>query len=141
MPFQSSVTFLSSRETRHSCTRVRQVKIKQVAEEMGVQYVLEGVFERSGDKVRITAQLVDALTGKHLMSEQSEREVKDIFALQDDVTMKVLTSLRVNLTEGENARAFARGTKNLEAYLKVLQAYEVRIIWNKESLGASPSIG
>jgi len=112
----------------------RQVKVQQVAEEMGVRYVLEGSVRKMGDKVRITAQLVDALTGNHLMSEQYERDVKDIFAIQDDVTMKVLTSLRVNLTEGESARAFARGTKNLEAYLKLLQAYEQRIIWNKESL-------
>ena len=112
----------------------RQVKVQQVAEELGVQYVLEGSVRRMGDKVRITAQLVDALTGNHLMSEQYERDVKDVFAMQDDVTMKVLTSLRVNLTEGENARALARGTKNLGAYLKMLQAYEVRIIWNKESL-------
>jgi adenylate cyclase len=112
----------------------RQVKVEQVAEEMGVRYVLEGSVRKMGDKVRITAQLVDALTGNYLMSEQYERDVKDIFAIQDDVTMKVLTSLRVNLTEGESARAFARGTKNLEAYLKLLQAYEQRIIWNKESL-------
>jgi adenylate cyclase len=111
----------------------RPVKIQQVAEEMGVRYVLEGSVRKMGDKVRITAQLVDALTGRHLMSEQYERDVKDIFALQDDVTMKVLTSLRVNLTEGESARTFAQGTKNLEAYLKILQAYELRVIWNKES--------
>ena len=112
----------------------RHVKVQQVAEEMGVRYVLEGSVRKMGDKVRITAQLVDALTGNHLMSEQYERDVKDIFAVQDDVTMKVLTSLRVNLTEGESARAFARGTKNLEAYLKLLQAYEQRVIHNKDSL-------
>ena len=111
----------------------RPVKIQQVAEEMGVRYVLEGSVRKMGDKVRITAQLVDALTGNHLMSEQYERDVKDIFAIQDDVTMKVLTSLRVNLIEGESARTFARGTKNLEAYLKILQAYEQRAICNKES--------
>ncbi|MGD0234037.1 MAG: adenylate/guanylate cyclase domain-containing protein [Syntrophorhabdales bacterium] len=112
----------------------RQVKVQQVAEELGVQYVLEGSVRKMGDKVRITAQLVDALTGNHLMSEQYERDLKDLFAVQDDVTMKVLTSLRVQLTEGESARALARGTKNLEAYLKILQAYEQRLIWNKESL-------
>jgi adenylate cyclase len=111
----------------------RHVKVQQVAEEMGVRYVLEGSVRKMGDTVRITAQLVDALTGNHLMSEQYERDVKDIFALQDDVTMKVLTSLRVNLTEGESARTFARGTKNPEAYLKILQAYEQRVIYNKES--------
>ena len=111
----------------------KPVKVQQVAEELGVRYVLEGSVRKMGDKVRITAQLVDALTGNHLMSEQYERDLKDIFAIQDDVTMKVLTSLRVNLTEGESARTFARGTKNLEAYLKLLQAYEQRAIWNKES--------
>ncbi len=112
----------------------RQVKVQQVAEELGVRYVLEGSVRKMGDKVRITAQLVDALTGNHLMSEQYERDLKDLFALQDDVTMKVLTSLRVHLTEGESARTFARGTKNLEAYLKLLQAYEQRTIYNKESV-------
>jgi TolB-like protein len=111
----------------------RHVKIQQVAEEMGIRYVLEGSVRKMGDKVRITAQLADALTGSHLMSEQYERDVKDVFAIQDDVTMRVLTSLRVNLTEGESARTFARSTKNLEAYLKILQAYEQRVIWNKES--------
>ncbi|MGD0235937.1 MAG: adenylate/guanylate cyclase domain-containing protein [Syntrophorhabdales bacterium] len=111
----------------------KPVKVQQVAEELGVRYVLEGSVRKMGDRVRITAQLVDALTGNHLMSEQYERDLKDVFALQDDVTMKVLTSLRVQLTEGENARAFARGTRNLEAYLKVLQAYEQRVIYNKES--------
>ena len=112
----------------------RQVKVQQVAEEMGVQYVLEGSVRKMGEKVRLATQLVDALTGKRLMSEQYERDIKDIFALQDDVTMKVLTSLRVHLTEGESARAFARGTKNLQAYLKLLQAYEQRATFNKESL-------
>jgi len=99
-----------------------------------VRYVLEGSVRKMGDKVRITAQLVDALTGNHLMSEEYERDVKDVFAIQDDVTMKVLTSLRVQLTEGESARTLARGTKNLEAYLKLLQAYEQRQIYNKESM-------
>jgi adenylate cyclase len=112
----------------------KPVKIQQVAEELGVQYVLEGSVRKMGDKVRITAQLVDALTGNRLMSEQYEGDVKDVFAIQDDVTIKVLTSLRVNLTEGESARPFARGTKNLEAYLKLLQTYEQRLIYNKESL-------
>jgi adenylate cyclase len=111
----------------------RHVKIQQVAEEMVVRYVLEGSVRKVGDKVRITAQLVDTLTGNQLMSEQYESDLKDVFAIQDEVTMKVLTSLRVNLTDGESARTFARGTKNLEAYLKIVQAYELRVIWNKES--------
>ena len=111
----------------------KPVKVQQVAEELGVRYVLEGSVRKMGDKVRITAQLVDALTGNHLMSEEYERDVKDVFAVQDDLTMKILTSLRVQLTEGESARTLARGTKNLEAYLKLLQSYEHRVIYTKES--------
>ncbi len=111
----------------------KQVGARQVAEEMGVRYVMEGNVRKMGDRVRITVQLVDTLTGQELMSEQYERDLKDIFVMQDDVTMKVLTSLRVSLTEGESARTFARDTKNLEAYLRILQAYDLRAIWNKES--------
>ncbi len=128
-----SNVFVIARDSSFSY-KGKQVKVQRVAEELGVQYVLEGSVRKMGDKVRITAQLVDALTGRHLMSEQYERDLKDIFAIQDDVTMKVLTSLRVNLTEGESARALARGTNNLEAYLKILQAYELRMVYNKDSL-------
>jgi TolB-like protein/class 3 adenylate cyclase len=64
----------------------KPVKVQQVAEELGVRYVLEGSVQRSGDRVRITAQLIDALTGHHLWAEQYERTFGDIFALQDDIT-------------------------------------------------------
>src|SRR5512136_1548481 len=81
----------------------KPVKVKQVSEELGVRYVLEGSFQRSGDRVRITAQLIDALTGNHLWAERYDRDLKDIFALQDEITMKILTATRVKLTEGEHA--------------------------------------
>ena len=68
----------------------KAVKVKQVSEELGVRYVLEGSVQRSGDRVRITAQLVDALTGSQLLSERYDGETTDVFALQDDITMKVL---------------------------------------------------
>jgi adenylate cyclase len=99
------------------------VKVQQVAEELGVRYVLEGSVQRSGNRVRITAQLIDALTGNHLWAERYDRDLKDIFAVQDEITMKILISMRVRLTEGEQALR-VRPPRNLEAYLKVLQASE-----------------
>jgi adenylate cyclase len=110
----------------------KPVKVQQIAEELGVRYVMEGSIRKTGDQVRITVQLIDALNGHHMWAERYDRPFKDLLAMQDDVIMKILTSLRVKLTEGENARAFAKGTKNLEAYLKILQAYEQRLIFNKQ---------
>ena len=81
----------------------KPVKVKQVSEELGVRYVLEGSVQRSGDRFLITVQLIDALTGHHLRAERYESNLKDIFALQDEVTMKILTALQVELTEGDQA--------------------------------------
>ena len=69
----------------------KSVDVRQVGREMGVKYVLEGSVRREGERIRATAQLVDATTGNHLFSERYDREVKDLFALQDDITMKVMT--------------------------------------------------
>jgi adenylate cyclase len=102
----------------------KAVKIKQVSEELGVQYVLEGSVRRDGDRVRITAQLIDGLSGKHLWAERYDGDLKDIFALQDQITMKVITQLRGKMVAGGEVRSAAKGTKNLEAYLKHLQASE-----------------
>jgi adenylate cyclase len=112
----------------------KNVKAQQVAEEMGVQYVLEGSVQRTGDRVRVTAHLVDALNGRELMSERYDRNVKDIFALQDEITMNVLSAMRVVLTEGEMARVMTKGTKNLDAYLKVMQANQLRYVYNPQNL-------
>jgi len=101
----------------------KPVKVQQVSRELGVRFVLEGSVQKAGDQLRVTAQLVDATTGNHLWSERYDRELKGIFALQDDVTKNIITALQIKLTEGDQARAFARGTDNLDAYLKCLQAY------------------
>jgi adenylate cyclase len=110
----------------------KAVKIQQVGEDLGVRYVLEGNVQRSGDTLRVTAQLIDATTGHHLWSERYDREMKGIFALQDDITMKVISALQVKLMEGEHARILAKGTKNLQAYLKYLQAREIFFTVTKE---------
>jgi adenylate cyclase len=111
----------------------KPVKVQQVSEELGVRYVLEGSVRKAGDKIRITAQLIDALNGHHLWARQYDRSLEDIFAVQDEITKKIITAMQVKLTEGEQARATAKGTDNLEAYLKYLQAYELMHRLNPES--------
>jgi len=102
----------------------KPVKIQQVAEDLGVQYVLEGSVRKSEDQVRITAQLIDAITGKHLWAERYDRPLKDIFAVQDEITFKILESLHIKISGNDLARSCARGTDNLDAYFKVLQTHE-----------------
>jgi len=111
----------------------KPVKVQQVSEELGVRYVLEGSVRKSGDKIRVTAQLIDALNGQHLWAGRYDRNLSDIFAVQDEITKKIITAMQVKLTEGEQARAAAKGTNNLEAYLKYLQAKEYANVLNIES--------
>jgi adenylate cyclase len=111
----------------------KPIKIQKVAEDLGVQYVLEGSVQKSGNRIRITAQLVDAISGHHLWAEQYDKNLEDLFALQDEIIIKILTALRVKLTShGEQARQVARGTNNLKAFLKYLQAREYLLRWNKD---------
>jgi adenylate cyclase len=102
----------------------KPVKVQKVAEDLGVKYVLEGSVQKTADRIRITAQLIDATTGHHLWSERYDRDPEDIFAVQDDITMEIMKAMQVKLSGGEQARVWARGTENLEAYMKVLQALE-----------------
>jgi adenylate cyclase len=110
----------------------KPVKVQQVAEELGVRYVLEGSVRQSGGLVRITAQLIDATSGHHLWAEKYDRSLKDIFALQDEITQRVLTSLEVKLTEGEQARVWSKGTNNIEAYEKSREGLEYFRLWTKD---------
>jgi len=110
----------------------KEVDVRTVGRELGVRYVLEGSVRGSNDQLRITAQLVDAKTGNHLWAERYDRELKDIFSVQDEITKKIIIELQVKLTTGEEARVFGTGTSNLEAYLKVLQAGKYIHRTNKE---------
>ena len=110
----------------------KPVKVQQVGEELGVQYVLEGSVRKAGNRVRITAQLVETLAGHHLWAERYDRDLKDIFALQDEITFKILTALQVTLTEGERARVWATRTDNLDAFLKYLQARQSAGLFTRE---------
>jgi len=112
----------------------KSVKVQKVARELGVRYVLEGSVRKAGGRVRITAQLIDATTGHHLWSERYDRDLEDVFALQDEITMKILMALQVKLTEGEQARVLGKGTENHEAYVKILQGREHIYRMNKEGI-------
>ena len=111
----------------------KPVKVKQVSEELGVRYVLEGSVQRSGDRIRVNAQLIDALKGHHLWAERYDRDVKDIFAIQDEITMKIITALQVKLTSGEMIHVLAKGAKNIDAFTKYLQAVDLWTRLTKES--------
>jgi adenylate cyclase len=112
----------------------KPVKVQQVSEELGVRYVLEGSVQKSSSRIRINVQLIDAISGQHVWAQSYDRDLKDIFALQDEVILKIASAMSVNLTAGEQARGWAEGTKSLEAYLKLMQGREYRLKGNRESL-------
>jgi adenylate cyclase len=113
----------------------KAVKVKQVSEDLGVRYVLEGSFQRSDNRVRITAQLVDALTGHPIWTERYDGESTDLFALQDNITMKVAGAVRVKLGEGEASSWYLKyytGKRGLDCYLKNLEA---RSYMDRQTIG------
>jgi adenylate cyclase len=131
--FKVPQLFVIARDTSFSY-KGKAVKASQVSEELGVQYILEGSVQRDGDRVRVTAQLIDALKGHHLWTDQYDRELKDLFAVLDDITKNIITALHVKLTYGESARIFARGTENLKAYLKTLEGLWYLMQSTKDSI-------
>jgi TolB-like protein/Flp pilus assembly protein TadD len=106
---------------------------QQVSHELGVRYVLEGSVQKAEARVRINAQLVDAATGQHVWAERYDREVKDIFALQDDLTRRIVSALQVRLTAEEQGRVEQVPTNNLEAYDYFLRGKEQGGRFTKEA--------
>jgi adenylate cyclase len=106
----------------------KAVEVAEVSRRLGVRYVVEGSVRKAGNRVRINAQLVDATTGGHLWAERYDRELQNIFALQDEVTQKIVFALKIQLTPEEQARFRQAPTNNLEAYDYFLrgQAYTWR---------------
>jgi adenylate cyclase len=106
----------------------KPVKVQEVAKDLAVRYVLEGSVRRAGERVRITAQLVDAETGGHIWAERYDREIEDVFTLQDEVTEKIILALRVKTEKAEIDRVMHKTTENLNAYDWALRgrAYEHR---------------
>jgi adenylate cyclase len=102
----------------------RPVEVSRISEELGVQYVLEGSVRRSGKKVRITAQLIDGVKGHHLWAERFDREIKEIFTVQDEIALKIVKTLHVKMQAGQVGSETGRGAKNLDVFLKSIEARE-----------------
>ena len=94
----------------------RAIDVRQVAQDLGVRFVLEGSVRKSGTRIRITAQLIDAITGTHVWADRFDREIEDIFVVQDEITLRLATEMQVKLTEGEQARLRYTTTTNVAAW-------------------------
>ncbi len=105
----------------------KAVKVDEIGRDLGVRYVLEGSVQRAGDRVRINVQLIDASTGGHLWAERYDRDLKNIFALQDEITEKIVAALEVKLAPGEEKQLTRRYTDNLEAYDLYLRGREYQL--------------
>ena len=120
----------------------KAVDIRVVARELGVRSVLEGSIRRAGNRVRITAQLIDAETGGHLWADRFDRELSDIFAVQDEVTRRIVDALKIKLSPGEAARLDAVETTNSKAHDFFLLGREV--LWgtirNRETFERSTDL-
>ena len=111
----------------------KNVHVQEVSTKLGVRYVLEGSVRKSGNRVRITSQLIDATTGGHLWAERFDRDLTDIFAVQDDVTHQIVAALSVNLSPGDRQRLSAEYTENLEAFDYFLRGRELWWLHAKET--------
>jgi TolB-like protein len=100
----------------------KAVHLKQVAEELGVGYVVEGSVRKSGDRVRITAQLNDVVTGGHVWAERYDRDLADVFAVQDEITEKIVAAIEPQLYAAENFRARRKPPDSLDAWDLVMRA-------------------
>jgi len=110
----------------------KPVEVKQVSEELGVRYVLEGSVRQSEGKVRITVQLIDAIDGHHLWAERFDQEIKEVFTLQDEIAFKTAKALHIKLKEGQVGSETGRGATNLEPFLKSLEAREQVLRYTKD---------
>ncbi len=111
----------------------KAVKVQDIGKELGVRYVLEGSVRKADSEVRITAQLIDTTTGGHLWSERYDRPLREIFALQDEIVHKIVTTLKLQLTLWEHGLLVRKRTESLEAYDYYLRAREYHDRYTKEA--------
>ena len=107
--------FVISRTTT-STYKNKQLNAKQVAEELGVRFVLEGSVQRSGDTMRVTAQLIDAISGKHVWAENYDRDITDLFAVKDEIILNIASNVSGELDAGETDQIARSGTESLKAW-------------------------
>jgi adenylate cyclase len=109
----------------------KSISVKQIAKELGVKYILEGSVQRAGDRVRITAQLIDATTDYHMWSESYDRDLSDVFALQDEITMKLIVAMAEKLVSGKQVHSYKGETVNISAFDKCMRGLEYFFKFNK----------
>ena len=112
----------------------QSIDVQAAGRELNVRYILEGSVRRVGDRVRITGQLIDTLTGVHKWAERYDRNYKDIFALQDEMTREIVSALQISLTAGDSAREFSRGTSIYQAWENMIHARYLLISNEKSNL-------
>ena len=108
----------------------KPVDVKQVGRDLGVRYVLEGSVRKAGNRVRVTGQLIDAASGAHIWADRFDRDLTDIFAVQDELTQEIIAALKIKLSAPEKARVASGGTKNVDAHDFFLRGREL-VIGNK----------
>lgn len=101
------------------------VDVRKVAADLGVRYILEGSVRAAGNRLRVTAQLIDAVDGHHLWSERFDRRIDDVFAIQDEIMREIVTALRIKLSDGEQARMWLRGTDNVDAWSNAMEGVDL----------------
>jgi adenylate cyclase len=111
----------------------KSINIQQIGHELGAQYVIEGSIQKSDDRIRITVQLIDTKSGHHMWSERYDRELKDIFKLQDEIAIAIAKAMQIHLTEGEIIKTRFENIPDLQTYIKVLKAHEYFFHNTKES--------
>jgi TolB-like protein/Flp pilus assembly protein TadD len=104
--------------------RGKSIKPQEVAKDLSARYVLEGSVQKSGDQIRVTAQLIDATTDNRLLSRKYDRKFADLFVLEDDLTLQIASALDVHLSGRVEAQIIARGTRNLEAWVAAVKAFQ-----------------
>jgi adenylate cyclase len=111
----------------------KPVKVQKVGEELGVRYVLEGSVQRTGDRMRINAQLIDATTGKHLWADRYDRDAQRLFDIQDEIVETIVATLAFEVDAVERKRVVRKGPENFDAYDYWLRGRDAYFRWTKEA--------
>ena len=120
--------------------RGKAVSPRAVAKDLGVRYVLEGSVQKSGDRIRVTAQLIDAVNDNHLLSQKYDRNLTDLFALEDDLTLQIAGALDARLSDTIWARISAQGTRNLEAWENLVKSRQAFVRFNPADMGEAQKL-
>ena len=110
----------------------KAVNVPQVCRDLGVRFALEGSIRKVGNRIRVTAQLIDGATGGHLWAERYDRELTDIFEVQDDVTRQIVAALKITLSDAERSHIAGGGTRNVEAHDLFLKGRELMLGLKKD---------